>query len=103
MWYWRLTVSLYLLHAIQREREPCRIYLYGYVGKLDIYRSLRYVSYKKPPSYFREAADKVWEMAEEYRAKGYLDLAAEIKGLATQLHDAARKRELVEKNGQPKE
>lgn len=54
---------------------------------------------KKTTSCFREAADKVWEMAEEYRKAGCLELAGELKSLATQLHDLARIKELTE-NGQ---
>jgi len=40
---------------------------------------------------FREAADRVWNIAREYEAKGLKDLEEELKELATQLHNSARK------------
>jgi len=45
---------------------------------------------------FREAADRVWDLAKEYEAKGGLkDLEEVLKELAAQLHVKAR--ELEEK------
>ena len=43
---------------------------------------------------YREAADRVWNMAKEYEEKGYKELANAIKDLAVQLHDLARSKEL---------
>ena len=43
---------------------------------------------------FREAADRIWDMASEYQAKGLRELAYELKDLAAQLHFIARKKEL---------
>lgn len=45
---------------------------------------------------YRKAADRVWELAREYEAKGLFDLAFELKHLADQLHDLARVREQKE-------
>ena len=42
---------------------------------------------------YRKAADRVWEMAKEYEAKGMYELATAIKELADQLHDLAREKE----------
>lgn len=40
---------------------------------------------------FREAADRVWELAKEYESKGLTDLEEQLKELAAQLHKRARK------------
>ena len=41
---------------------------------------------------FRKAADRVWEMAEEYEEKGMRELATAMKELSQQLHDLAREK-----------
>jgi cytochrome c556 len=41
---------------------------------------------------FREAADKIWQMAEEYREKD-LELAKALKDLSSELHSIARIKE----------
>jgi len=48
-------------------------------------------SVKSESECFREAADRVWDLAKEYEAKGIKDLEEELKELATQLHSNARK------------
>lgn len=48
---------------------------------------------------YRKAADRVWEMAEEYEARGMMELATAIKELADQLHDLAREKEAKENGG----
>lgn len=50
---------------------------------LDGYQSLQ------PPPY-RQAADRIWEMAGEYRDKGMRDLSETLKGIAQEIHDLAR-------------
>ena len=39
---------------------------------------------------FREAADRIWDMAKEYKTKGLRDLEEELKELAAQLHRKSR-------------
>jgi HD superfamily phosphohydrolase YqeK len=39
---------------------------------------------------YREAADRVWEMAKEYERNGHRELSKAMKELAGQLHDLAR-------------
>jgi hypothetical protein len=46
---------------------------------------------------FREAADKVWELALEYDEKGQFELAGELKNIVSQIHALARCRKT--KNG----
>jgi hypothetical protein len=45
---------------------------------------------------FREAADKVWDMATEYEKNNHRDIARVLKDLAGKLHDCARVRECEE-------
>lgn len=47
---------------------------------------------------YRKAADRIWEMAKEYRAKGYLALAATLRDLSSNLHDVAREKQLKKAN-----
>lgn len=42
---------------------------------------------------FRLAADRVWELAKEYEAKGNKELGIALKDIAMELHDLARKQE----------
>ena len=42
--------------------------------------------------YYREAADKIWELAKEYENDKVWELAQTLKALATELHDVARSR-----------
>lgn len=44
-------------------------------------------------SFYREAADRIWEMAKEYDAMGLFELAGALKEVATQMHDFARSKE----------
>lgn len=46
---------------------------------------------------FREAADRVWEMAKEYEEKEYWELGKALKDLSSELHNIARTRETAEK------
>ena len=48
---------------------------------------------------FRKAADRVWEMAEEYEEKGMRELATAMKELSQQLHDLAREKGTTENGG----
>jgi hypothetical protein len=41
---------------------------------------------------YREAADKIWDIALDYQAMGLWDLAQELKSLADHLHDLAREK-----------
>lgn len=47
---------------------------------------------------YRKAADRMWEMAKEYRNSGQISIAEIFQDLASQLHELARKQEA--KNGQ---
>lgn len=40
---------------------------------------------------YRKAADEVWQLAKEYERRGMSEIAREIKTLAGQLHDLARR------------
>lgn len=42
---------------------------------------------------FRDAADKVWEMAKEYEESEHRDISNILKELASQLHELARNKE----------
>lgn len=46
---------------------------------------------------FREAADKVWDIAKEYELSDHKDIANVLKQLAEELHELARHKELLEK------
>ena len=46
------------------------------------------------PMCYRQAADKVWDMANEYKKQGILDLADVLFELAQEIHDLARSKEL---------
>jgi hypothetical protein len=39
---------------------------------------------------YREAADRLWEMAEQYKKIGLLELSDELKGICQRIHDIAR-------------
>jgi len=39
---------------------------------------------------YREAADKVWELAKQYEDKGLFELAGELKNIVSQIHALAR-------------
>lgn len=39
---------------------------------------------------YREAADKIWEMAEQYKKLGLIKLSDELKGICQGIHDMAR-------------
>lgn len=41
---------------------------------------------------YRQAADRVWEMAKEYEKLGLIDLSNELKDIATEIHNVARKK-----------
>jgi hypothetical protein len=43
---------------------------------------------------YREAADKIWELAKEYENKGIYSLADHLKDLSGRLHEKAHKEEL---------
>lgn len=45
---------------------------------------------------YREAADKVWELAKKYGDEGLKDLSLNMKDLAQKLHELARIREEAE-------
>lgn len=45
---------------------------------------------KNVANQFREAADRVWEMAKEYEERGEWEVAQTLKELTQQLHDLAR-------------
>ena len=45
-------------------------------------------------SYYREAANKIWELAEEYNRKGLFELAGALKDLAGKMHLLAHKKEI---------
>ena len=42
---------------------------------------------------YREAADKIWELAKEYEDKGVYSLADYLKDLSGRLHEKAHKEE----------
>lgn len=46
---------------------------------------------------FREAADKVWDIAKEYELSDHKDIANVLKQLAEELHELARHKESLEK------
>jgi len=46
------------------------------------------------PLCYREAADKVWEMAKEYEAAGVHELAEVLYEISQQIHDLARSKQL---------
>lgn len=39
---------------------------------------------------YREAADRIWDMASEYERAGLIDLSEELKQICQQIHDLAR-------------
>ena len=41
-------------------------------------------------SSYRQAADRIWEMAKEYERMGLTDLATTLKDIATEIHGLAR-------------
>lgn len=43
-------------------------------------------------NYYREAADKVWEMAKDYEKKGLKELSETLKDIAQDIHDLARQK-----------
>jgi len=45
-------------------------------------------------SYYREAANRIWELAEEYNSKGLYELAGALKDLASKMHEIAHKKEI---------
>ena len=45
---------------------------------------------KDEGQHYREAADKVWELAKEYEEKGFFELAGELKNIVSQIHTLAR-------------
>ena len=47
---------------------------------------------------YREAADKIWDLATEYRLSGNSELAILLKQLVTELHAISREKELLENN-----
>jgi hypothetical protein len=47
-----------------------------------------------PPPY-RQAADRIWEMAEEYKEKGLRDLSETLKTIAQEIHLLAREKSFV--------
>jgi hypothetical protein len=42
---------------------------------------------------YREAADRVWELAKEYEEQGLFQLAGELKNIVSQIHALARKKQ----------
>jgi len=46
--------------------------------------------------HYREAADKIWELAEEYGESGLFELAGLLKEVSGQIHEKARQKELGE-------
>jgi hypothetical protein len=47
------------------------------------------------PISYRQAADKIWEMAQEYKKKGEDDLAESLYELSQQIHDLARSKQMM--------
>lgn len=47
---------------------------------------------------YREAADKIWDLAREYRLSGNSELGKVLIELSTELHRIAREKELSENN-----
>lgn len=47
---------------------------------------------------YREAADKIWDLAIEYRLSGNSELGKVLIELSTELHRIAREKELSENN-----
>ena len=43
-------------------------------------------------SFFRQAADRIWELAVEYEKQGLFELAGCLKDLAGEMHQKARER-----------
>jgi len=48
---------------------------------------------KDEGKHYREAADKVWELAKEYEEKGLFELAGELKNIVTQIHFLANEKQ----------
>lgn len=46
------------------------------------------------PLCYRQAADRVWEMAKEYELQGMTNLAEALYEIAQQIHDLARSKQL---------
>ena len=42
---------------------------------------------------YREAADKIWDMAKEYENSGLVGLSNELKQICQQIHDLARSKQ----------
>jgi len=47
---------------------------------------------------YREAADRIWDLAKEYETKGLRDLAEVLTDIATEVHDLARANQFEEMN-----
>jgi hypothetical protein len=45
---------------------------------------------------YREAADRIWEMAKDYEKLGLKELAATLKDIATEIHSLARAKQVEE-------
>ena len=45
---------------------------------------------------YREAADRIWDLAKEYESKGLLDLAEVLTDIASEVHVLARTQEYNE-------
>lgn len=45
---------------------------------------------------YREAADKIWDLAKEYKAKGLHDLSEMLIDIAAEVHNLARAKEYSE-------
>ena len=43
--------------------------------------------------YYREVADKIWELSKEYEEKGMFELSSELKNISSNIHDLARLKE----------
>ena len=54
-------------------------------------------SFKNDGYSFREAADRVWEMALEYEREGLIELAGELKSIVSQIHALARAHQVKNK------
>jgi len=54
-------------------------------------------------SFYREAADRIWEMAKEYDEMGLFELSSALKDICTQMHDYARSEEVVLPKTKPKD